>query len=477
MKAARAKPGRRRSTLWFLISPAAAVLWSSTVVLIAVLFPPGYYQRLIGEQYHVFLSLPVVLYVGLCVLAFVLGYRLHSGLTSFLSNGRRTRREGAGQPVIIPFVIGACVVLIPVSAYLTLSVASTMSFSAIVASLLGNQSSLALREGTHEAFNEGNISYVFIVTTAIVPWLVWQALGIRASRRRASVEGYVAVALISILLPLIAVSALLVQGKGELLYPVLAALVAWIAFRLRQGRLRPRRLLVAGTAAFVFATGYFSLVSITRAQASNGVAYAVEKVVGFTIGSYNRLAAVLDGTLVVPGGGGYYWTGWLWEMPVVQNFLDLQSAATRIFGTIPPSGYDERTSYIYSADLDGHLTAWTIFAHSYVDFGWLGFAPFIVYGFLARLVWVAFKDGRSWAIVLYPQVLWSLLEWRGTLWIARGSIVVFVLLAVAVGVGEQLIRHYAATAGPASRSRGGFRTSPGGSAAVARRVPPRFREH
>jgi hypothetical protein len=454
MKVARAKRGLRRSTWWFLISPAAALVWSSAVALTAVLFPPGYYERLIGEQDHVYLSLPVVLYVGLCVSAFAVGYRLHSGLMSLRTNGRRTPRERPRQQVIVPLVVGACVVLIPVSAYLILSIARTMSLSAIIASLLGNQSSLALRQSAHEAFSEGNISYVFIATTTMVPWLMWQALGIRASRRRASVEGYVAVALVSVLLLLVAVSSLLVQGKGELLYPVLAALVAWIAFRLRQGRLRPRSLLVAGTGAFAFAIGYFSLVSITRAQASNGVAHAAEKLVAFTVGSYNRFAAMLDGTLVVPGRGGYYWTEWLWEMPVVQNVFDLESAATRIFGAIPPSGFYERTSYIYSADLDGHLTSITVFAHSYVDFGWFGFAPFVAYGFLGRLTWVAFKDARPWAIVLYPQVLWSILEWRGTLWIARDSMIVFVLIAVAVEIGEQIMRRYAATAGPAARPRG-----------------------
>jgi hypothetical protein len=388
------------------------------------------------------------------VLAFALGYRLHRGLASFRSTGRRTPRERSGprQQKTIPMVAVACVVFIPVSAYLLLSSVSTTSLSEIIETLL--ERSLVLRRGTHEAFSQGNISYAFVATMALVPWLVWQALGIRASRRRASAEGYVAVALISLLLLLFTVNALLVQGKGELINPLLTAVVAWAAFRLRQGRLRPGRLLVAGTGAFIFAIGYFVLVSITRSQASDGAAHGMEKLVGFTIGSYNRFAAMLDGVLVVPGGGGYYWTQWLWEMPVVRNFFDLESAARGIFGAIPPSGFDERTTYIYSAGLDGTITSFTIFAHSYVDFGWLGFAPFVAYGFLARLVWVAFKDARPWAIVLYPQVLWSILEWRGTIWIARESMLVLMLAAVAVGIGEQLMRHYAATAGPAARPSG-----------------------
>ena len=475
MRALRARRVLRQSDLWFLISPAAAVLCSCAVALIAVIFPPGYYTRVLGEEDHVFLSLPVVLYVVLCVSAFALGYRLHRGLASYLFRRRRRLREGPGQQAIILSVVGVCLVLIPVSAYLLVSVAGRMSLSEIMGSLLGSQSSLMLRQSTHEAFSEGNASYVFIATTAMVPWLVWRALGIRSSRRRATAEGYLAVGLVCVLLPLIALNAILVQGKGELLYPVLAALVAWIAFRLRQGRLRPRRLLLAGAGAFVFAVFYFSLVSITRAQASNGVSHAAEKLVGFTVGSYNRFAAMLEGVLVVPGRGGYFWTEWIWQMPVIQNYIGLEAAAMRIFGTIPPAGFAQRTLYISSADLDGHMTAWTIFGHSFVDFGWLGFAPFIAYGFLARLTWVSFMDARAWAIVLYPQVLWSLLEWRGTLWIARESMIVFVVLAVAVAVGEGLVSRYSAAVTPAARSRRGFRAGPGGSA-VARRGPHRLRE-
>jgi hypothetical protein len=211
MKVVRHKRGLRRSTWWFLISPAAAVVWSSAVALIAVLFPPGYYERLILEPNYIHLSLPVVLFVGLCVLAFVFGYRLHEGLALFRSNGRRTPRErsSSGQQMIIPVVVAACVVLIPVSAYLLVSIASTTSPSEIVRSLVGEQSSLMLRKGTHEAFSEGNISYVFRAIMALVPWLVWQALDIRASRLRASADGYVAVALVSLLLLLITVTSLL----------------------------------------------------------------------------------------------------------------------------------------------------------------------------------------------------------------------------------------------------------------------------
>jgi hypothetical protein len=448
---------RGRSSWWFAISPAAAVLWSSTLAVVALLFPPGYYEQLIWEPNYVHHSLPVLLYVALCVAAFAVGYGFHKGLAAFISSRRSPGEEAwRKQPVLIPLVIGVCVVLIPVSVYVLASLLSTVSISMVTGSLLGEESSSVLRRGAAEAFAERNIGYVFGATVAVVPWLVWKALSIRASRRRASLEGYAAVALVSVLLLVITASAVLVQSRSHLLYLVFAAFVAWVAFRLRQGRMRPGKLLLVGSGVFIFAQGYFALIAVTRALGeASGVSYAAEKLVGYTVGSYNRFAAMLDGALTIPGGGGYYWTQWLWRLPAVRDLFDLDSAAAGVFGTIPPVGFAERMSYIYNAGLNESLTAFTIFAHSYVDFGWLGFIPFIAYGFLGSLAWAAFRDGRPWALVLYPQVLWSIFDWRGYLDIAR-SLAVIVFVAVAVGLADLLARRYAASVGPAARaSRGG----------------------
>lgn len=431
------------------------------MVLVAFLFPQRFYEQLILEPNYVYHSLPVVGYVALCVAAFAVGYVLHRWPTAFVSGRRRRPGEEARreQPVLIPLTIGVCVVLIPVSVYVLASILGAVSISTVPGALVGEESSSLLRQGAAEAFAERDAGRIFGALVALAPWLVWRALGIRASRRGASLEGYAAVALVLVLLLVIAASAVLVQSRGQLLNPVFAAFVVWVAFRLRQGLMRPGKLLLAGSGAFAFALGYFALLALTRSeQAVSGASYVAQRLAAYTVGSYNRLAAMLDGALTVPGGGGYYWTQWLWQMPVVSGPLGLDSVAERVFGTTPPTGYLERTSYIDAAGLDESLTSFTIFAHSYVDFGWLGFLPFVAYGFLASLAWAAFRYGRPWAIVLYPQVAWSIVDWRGYIDIAR-SLAIVVFVAVAVGLAELLARRYAASTG-----------QPRGRLAVARRT-------
>lgn len=456
----RSRPASSQKTWWFVLSPAAGVIWSSAVALIAFLFPRGYYEQLIWETNYVHFNLWVLAYVTLCVTAFAVGYGLHQRLAKpsrvRKSPEQRNRHE---RSMRILLLIGVCIFLLPISIYALVSILSTVPVSTILNAMLGRESSLVLRQGATQAFGERNIGFAFLAVASCVPWLIWNALDVRASRRRDSPEAYVAVALVCGLLLVTLFSAFLVQSRGQLLYPVFTAILAWTAFRMRQGRIRPKTLLPVGMGALIFALGYFSVISITRSQTSSGLSYALGKLVGYTVGSYNRFAAALDGRLALPGGGGYYWTQGIWNLPGLNGLFGLDSIATNIFGVLPPVGFSERTAYIFSAGLDKSITSFTIFTHSYVDFGWFGFLPFVAYGFLARLAWIGFREGRSWALIIYPEVLWSIVDWRGYIEIAR-SLPFLALVAAAVGFAELLARRYAASLKTKARPRGRRRVRP-----------------
>lgn len=418
------------------------------MALVAFLFPRSYYEQLVWEINYAHLNLPMLAYVALCVAAFAVGYRFYRPLAK-PGSARRPPDERRGQRTRIPLLIIICALLAPISVYALVSILGAVPISTIPGVLLGQGSSLVLRRGATETFGERNIGFAFLIVAAFTPWLVWNALAVRASRARASLKGYVAVAFVFSLLLVTLSAAFLVQSRSQLLQPLFTALLAWAAFRMMQGRMSPRKLLSVGAGAFVFALGYFSLISITRSPSASDLSYAAEKLVAYTVGSYNRFAAALDGTLAIPGGGGYYWTQGLWRMPGFNGLFDLDSVAGSVFGILPPIGFSERTAYIQSAGLDESITSFTIFTHSYVDFGWFGFIPFIIYGFIASLTWAGFREGRSWALILYPLILWSIVEWRGYIEVAR-SLPVLVLVAAAVTIAEMLARRYAASVEPAA---------------------------
>ena len=118
---------------------------------------------------------------------------------------------------------------------------------------------------------------------------------------------------------------------------------------------------------------------------------AVETV-GYCIAPYNQQAALIDGAMVFEGmGKGYNWTQWFWKFPILQNQIDPRD----YLGTIPPYGVYERLEAMTANGFEPRFTALSAFGNSYVDFGWLGFLPFVPYGFVGAWMWAAFQVGST----------------------------------------------------------------------------------
>ncbi|WP_457786661.1 hypothetical protein, partial [Geobacillus sp. Geo 8.1] len=223
------------------------------------------------------------------------------------------------------------------------------------------------------------------------------------------------------------INLLLMQNRRPLLSLIFSLILIWILFRWYCNSLQYKKFIVKGVFIFAFALLYFAFIQITRSggfgEINNVSKLFFEDLIGYFLGSYNRLAALITGNLYFPGGGvGYYWTQWFWEFPILTNLLQLKDIAKEILGNLPPSGYEERYVYMEDAGLNSRYTAITIFAHSFVDFGWLGFVPFMLYGALSAYYFRLFILGNIFGVILYPYILWSILEWRGYIEITRPEI-------------------------------------------------------
>lgn len=440
---------RKKSlTWWSLLSPITALVLSLAIAAVSILLPRSYYERVVGEHNYIYHNPRVALYIAICALAFLVGFALHKYVLA--AHGKRDGGQefapGNRLSIMLPLVIVISTAFIVVNVYGLIAIYNTVPLSTITSSLLGDASSTTLRLSVTDTFAEQNIGIAFRVGVALVPWLVLVALSMSPTTRRIPL-GALAMVLMSSLLSLIIINAVFTQSRSQLLYPMFAAFVVWCAVRINQDRLKLRTLLPVGLVVSTFAVGYFALVAITRQGLSKGgVSPVEEQLVGYFVGSYNRFAAMLEGTLTLPSEGGYYWTQWLWEMPFISGLVDSQRLATSLFGAPGPSQFEDVYPYVDSAGLEHLITSLTIFSYTYADFGWFGFVPFIAYGFISRMAWVAFRNGNAWAVIIYPYILWSIVEWRGYIEITRASsIATFVFLAVAVAVGRLLIRSYLAS--------------------------------
>jgi hypothetical protein len=237
---------------------------------------------------------------------------------------------------------------------------------------------------------------------------------------------------------------ILLQNRGPILSLVFSFILVWLLFQWKDHKLNIRALFIKGSPIILISIVYFAVIQITRTggfeDATNPVQLFFTDLTGYFLGSYNRFAAMLTGYLSFPGEGtGYYWTRWFWEFPIVSSVLNLQEVARDIFGVLPPSGYEERFIYMEAAGLNSRYTAITIFAHSFIDFGWLGFLPFIFYGFLSCLLWKFFEQGMIFGIILYPYLSWSILEWRGYIEIARPETVWVFIFPIFIWLASYLL--------------------------------------
>jgi hypothetical protein len=418
------------------------------VAALSILFPSAYYERIIGEQSYVYHNLRVALYVALCASAFLVGFFFHKYMLpvhrKWTIGRERISSYRSSSSLLLAIVLAG--IFVAVNVYALIVLHSAIPTSTIVGSLLGEVSSTTLRLSVAEVVADQNVGVALTASTALVPWLALVVMRMSPSSRR-TFMGALAITLICALLLLVVVNAVLLQGRSQLLYPVFTSFIVWCAVRIEQDRLKLRTLLPMGLVVLAFAMVYFAFVAISRQASSGGASDPVEEqLVGYFVGSYNRFAAMMEGAFALPSEGGYYWTQWIWEMPVVGHFVDLQGVAVSLFGAVAPSDWEEVYPYVYSAGLEPRLTSLTIFSHTYTDFGWFGFVPFIIYGFASRVAWVSFRNGRTWAIIVYPYILWSIIEWRGYIEITRASSIdTFVFLAVAVSAGQLLMRGYIAS--------------------------------
>jgi hypothetical protein len=432
---------------WSLLSPTTALSLSVAIAVISILLPRAYYERIVGEQDFVYHDLLTALYVAMCVLAFLIGLAFHKVLFSpSLQRSRQWEMLSNREPPSLVLAIVVSIAFIGVNVYALVVLYSSVPLSLLIGGLFGNVSSLLLRSSVVETLASQNIGVALNGSIALVPWLTFAIL--RTSPRvRKTPLGILAITLMFALILLICLNAVLVQGRGQLLYPVFAAFIVWCAVRISQERLTVARLASVSFAVFTFAFGYFALIAITRRGPSDGALNPVEEqLIGYFVGSYNRFAAMLDGTFALPSEGGYYWTQWIWDMPFIGKLLNLQESAVSLFGAVGPSAFEDVSPYVYRAGLEPDITSLTIFSHTFTDFGWFGFLPFVAYGFICQLTWSAFRKGIGWAIIIYPFVLWSIVEWRGYIEITRASSIdTYILLAVAVTIGQLITRAYSAS--------------------------------
>jgi len=158
--------------------------------------------------------------------------------------------------------------------------------------------------------------------------------------------------------------------------------------------------------------------------------------------SYNAEALILDGSLKFSGHGTlYYWSKWMWNFPILNEMLPLESIRQSMFGAAPEAGAIARGPILARVGITT-TTALPSFACSFIDLGWFGFLPYAIVGVLCAKAWVSFTNHQLPGMLFYPIIAYSFLEWRANLefpHVTLGyAIILYIFLVIMMSADKKL---------------------------------------
>jgi hypothetical protein len=405
-----------------IVSPYGLAMISYAFFLFACLIPPSVYSYYMHEPDLMFLDPATILFYTLCIAAFMAGVALVGWLfpTTPFVELKLTTRISPTFFLLAPLLAG--ITLTAISIFLLIGHNPN-----IILLLLAQQGSDLKEVGAMDV--DGTLATAPPMLIAIIWWAFWRSsdLGLQGWRR-----GLVRFAL-SVAVLLAMGAATLILSRNMVMLVVCGLAILYVARSIARKKV---------TFKFIFGTGasiaacivllFFAFSFLRGAVSWDDQVYHLT---GYTVASYNRLAAVVNGTLRYPyGGRGLYLSYFsaynhalnhivpLGEIMNAPEFLDLWGSE---FGAIDRAG------------LDGGAIWAGAFGYIFSDLGWFSVAFVFGYGLLYGAAWNWMKRETVFGVVLYPCFGFSALFWFGTNYLLDGQLAVLLVVATILFIYER----------------------------------------
>ena len=409
------------STANRLTAPSGLAAFSFAFFIACWCLPARIYTHYMGEPNLLFLDGATMLLFSLCVLGFWCGDRIAANPLA--------PRAAAG-PLPATTLPPALWLSLPLIAGTVMTVISSIIIVRNNPSVLLLMFAGELGQEKNNLDLDGSFSLSASVLTGVVWWATYRLGQLNlspAGRRFIKLQLFVAVSVVL-------VSSSLKLARGELM-PIIAGLaIVQISSSIRNGKAKGGHTIRNILIGLVAVVGLFSLFSFLRGI-SEGDRF-VRDLLGYSVSSYNRLAAVVNGTLHYPfAGKGIYLSSFVTYNESFNRLIPL----ARIFDW--PSfteAWSSEFSATWNAGLNGFLIWSGTFGYLFSDLGWFTPALLAAYGYVYRLVWNAYCSGATWAIVLYPWFAFCVLFWFGTNFLLDTKGVVLLLTGLGLTAYERL---------------------------------------
>ena len=406
-----------------IASPYGMTVAALLLFLVAFMFPPALYSSYMQEPDLMFFDPASLVFFLTCTMAFLLGLLLVDfafPVRGFRYEKRETRFSSMWF-ILFPIIAGTALSILS-------SILLLRSNTYLLELLLAAQGGQLKSVGGIEA--QDTMVQATPALMGIVWWAIWRKdqFSFRGWRR-VTVHSAIILATLAMLL-----WSVLLLTRGELV-PIFAGIATlFLLRRLMRKDLRPVFVLKFAAIGISSIVALFASFSALRGAADLETITA--NILGYTIASYNRLAAILEGRLRYPfSGKGLYFSGFvsfnrtfngLFHVNKIFSWPDFITVWQSEFGAVSAAG------------LDGHLILSGTFGYIFSEIGWLSPLLLLVYGLITGWTWRSLKLGKTVGIVLYPWCAYSVLTWFGTNSLLEPTAVILLLDVIVLGLYESM---------------------------------------
>jgi hypothetical protein len=348
------------------------------------------------EPDYMFLDPMCLIFCTVCLGAFLFGVKI----SYFSLNSDSTNRNNQSTTQL-----GTAALVIPLVTFTIIAIISI----GVIGINTGNLALLLIQRG--DVIKEGNPKFpllgnLLLLGPVHMGILWWFTYRLRQNQLYKVGKGWMNALLC--FSTVLAIGVTIAQVDRTSLMPIIVGLLPVLIFtnpRILRGELLPVLRYVA--VGIIGVMGLFFLLSLLRG--SFLVATGEKMLLGYSISSYNRLATVLNGTLV------YSNTDNIQDLcrfcsynPYLNKFIPYAS-----YFNIPPKTMAWMADFAStrSAGLAGAYTFASAFAFVFRDIGWWTPLYFAGQGYFVGWAWRSFQKGRIFGLMLYPWCAFTVLFW------------------------------------------------------------------
>ncbi|MBS1800291.1 MAG: hypothetical protein JSS95_10730 [Acidobacteria bacterium] len=376
------------------------------------------------------MDLPTILFYSLCVIAFLIGVWIWQCLfpARSLSEEQLTVKMDPVIFVALPLVAAIAGSLI--SNYLLLR--NNPNILLLLLAQQGRQ-----LKGVDALDDQGTMVFMAPILNGILWWAFFRIPQLKLSGiKRTLLWAGVLVGILASLL-----SATLKLSRANLLLVFCGLTVLYIYRRASLGKLSTGsalRVLAIFPLTIALLFGSFALL-----RGSEGIDVVGNQLAGYSIASYNRLAAVVNGKLQYPySGTGKTLFSAITTSKAIAKVLPFRDAMN-----LPDNAdlFGGDFSAVSRAGLDPTLVWSGAFGYIFSDLGW--YSPWFLfgYGLLYGYIWQSLLKKNLVGILIYPWAAFAILFWIGGNYLTDSSIIYLGFCGISLGVYERkfLVRSHA----------------------------------